>query len=227
MTRMRISRQVRTATVARVWFGLTGLVVGVGIVVQLFATADVENGRFAALHSRLFNVFCFFTVQSNIIVGVTCLLLALSLDRPSTAYRVLRLDGLIGIVVTFVVFHVALSSLQELSGKAAVADFLLHTASPIMCALGWVMFGPRGWVTWRVVWLSLIFPICWLAFTLLRGPIVSFYPYPFLDVDEHGYPRVLLSSLLVAVLFVGLGALARVADRWLTRAGSSNPVTAP
>jgi hypothetical protein len=219
------SRQVRTATWARIWFGLTSLVVGVGIVIQLFATADVENGRFAALHSRLFNVFCFFTVQSNIIVGVTCLLLALSLDRPSTAFRVLRLDGLLGIVVTFLVFHVALKSLQELSGKAAVADFLLHTASPIMCALGWLVFGPRGWVSWRVVWLSLIFPICWLVFTLIRGPIVSFYPYPFLDVDEHGYPRVLLSCLVVAILFVGLGGLARLSDGWLNRAGTSNAVT--
>jgi hypothetical protein len=204
---------------ARAWFGLTALVVVVGIVVQLFATADVENGRFAALHSRLFNVFCFFTVQSNVIVGATCLLLALRLDRRSVVFRVIRLDGLLGIVVTFLVFHLALSSLQELSGKAAVADFLLHSASPIMCAVGWLVFGPRGWVTWRVVWLSLIFPICWLVFTLVRGPIVSFYPYPFLDVDEHGYPRVLLNCLLVAILFVGLAALARVADQRLRRRG--------
>ena len=80
-----------------------------------------------------------------------------------------------------------------------------------------MVFGPRGWVNWRVVWLSLIFPICWLVFTLIRGPIVDFYPYPFLDVDEHGYPRVLLSSLIVAILFVGLGSLARVSDRWLNR----------
>lgn len=76
--------QLRTTTLARVWFGLTALVVGVGIVGQLFATADVENGRFAALHSRLFDVVCFFTVLSNIIVGVTCLLLALHLDRRSS-----------------------------------------------------------------------------------------------------------------------------------------------
>ena len=52
-------------------------------------------------------------MQSNIIVGVTCLMLALSLDRPSTAFRVIRLDGLLGIVVTFVVFHVALKSLRS------------------------------------------------------------------------------------------------------------------
>jgi hypothetical protein len=165
--------RLRTTSWARAWFGLTALVVVVGLVVQLFATADVQNGRFAALHSRLFNVFCFFTVQSNIIVGVTCLLLALQPDRRSAVFRVLRLDGLV--------------------------------------------FGPRGWVTWRVVRLSLIFPICWLVFTLVRGPIVSFYRYPFLDVDEHGYPRVLLSSVVVAILFVGLGALARVTDGWLDR----------
>jgi hypothetical protein len=212
---------------ARGWFGLTALVVAVGIVVQLFATADVENGRFAALHSRLFNVFCFFTVQSNIIVGITCLLLALRLDRRTAVFRVIRLDGLLGIVVTFLVFHLALSSLQELSGKAAVADLLLHTASPIMCTLGWLVFGPRGWVTWRVVWLSLIFPICWLVFTLVRGPIVNFYPYPFLDVDEHGYPQVLVNCAIVAILFVGLGALARVTDQWLSRRGDASGAVVP
>jgi hypothetical protein len=205
------------ASFARAWFGVTALTVGAGIVVQLFATADVENGRFAALHSRLFNVFCFFTVQSNMIVGATCLLLALRLDRRSTTFRVFRLAGLLGITVTFVVFHVALKKLQDLTGSAAVADFLLHTLSPLLCVVGWVVLGPRGWVTSRVVGLSLLFPLGWLTFALIRGPIVDYYPYPFLDVDEHGYPRVLLNCLVVALLFAGLAGLSLLADRRLSR----------
>lgn len=190
--------------------------VAVGLVVQLVSTAGLEEARFAALHSRLFNVFCFFTVQANVLVGVTCLLLALRLERRSQTFRVVRLMAVLGITVTFVVFHLALRQLQELSGSAAVADFLLHTASPVMCVAGWLLFGPRGWVTWRVASMSLLFPVGWLVFTLLRGPVVDFYPYPFLDVAEHGYPTVLVSCVVVAALFVGLAALLHVTDRCLT-----------
>jgi hypothetical protein len=162
-------------------------------------------------------VFCFFTVQSNVIVGATSLLLALNPNRASTAFRVFRLDGLIAITVTFVVFHVALAGLQDLEGSAALADFLLHTASPILCVLGWLLFGPRHRGGARVVLLSLTFPLCWLAFTLARGPIVDFYPYPFLDVRVHGYPAVLLNCVLVGTLFTVLAAAATMVDRLLAR----------
>jgi hypothetical protein len=206
---------VRREGLVRAWHGLTGLVVVVGLVVQLHAVWVQENPRFAALHSRIFNMFCYFTVLSNTIVGVTCLLLALRLDRRSTVFRVFRLDGFLSITVTFVVFHVALASLQDLEGSAKVADTLLHTVVPLMCVAGWVLLGTRGMTSWRVVWLSLLYPVAWLAFALVRGPIVDFYPYPFVDVRDHGYPLVLLNCLAVAVLFVGLAAVAHVADRRL------------
>ena len=34
-----------------------------------------------------------------------------------------------------------------------------------------------------------MFPILWAVFTLVRGPLAQpdFYPYPFMDVAEHGY----------------------------------------
>jgi hypothetical protein len=81
--------------------------------------------------------------------------------------------------VTFIVFRVALVGLQELSGAAALADFLLHFATPVLGVGGWLLFGPRGQISGRVVLLVLVFPIAWLVFTLVRGPIVDFYPYPF------------------------------------------------
>ena len=73
--------------------------------------------------------------------------------------------------------------------------------------------------SWRVAWLALFYPIVWLVLALVRGPIVDFYPYPFMDVRDHGYPVVFLNCLLVAVLFVGLAALANATDGWLTRRG--------
>jgi hypothetical protein len=98
-----------------------------------------------------------------------------------------------------------------------VANFLLHTLAPVVGVLGWLLFGPRGQTDARIVSWSIVYPLLWLAFTLVRGEFVGFYPYPFVDVDEHGYPRVLLNCLLVAVLFLALAAGATTLDRRLRR----------
>ncbi len=68
------------------------------------------------------NTLSFFTVQSNILVAVTTGLLAVRLHRPSVLFRVLRLDGVVAIAITGVVFYLALSNLQELTDKEAAAD---------------------------------------------------------------------------------------------------------
>lgn len=202
---------------ARVWFAVTALVVLVGLVVQAVVTARHTGGFFPATGARLVNLLFFFTIESNVIVGVTSLLLAVNPHRTSTLFRVLRLDGIVAIAVTFVIFHVALAALQELSGPAAVADFLLHTASPVLCVLGWLLFGPRQPGGLRLVVLALVFPLCYIVLTLIRGPIVDYYPYPFLDVRIHGYLGVLINSVIVGVLFLCLAAGVTALDTWLAR----------
>ncbi len=202
--------------VARWFFGVTSALVTFGILLQLQVAATNDSGYFEAVPARIVNVLSYFTVQSNILVALTTGLLAVQLNRTQTWFRVLRLSALIGITITGIVFHLALKGLTELTGPAVTADWILHTASPILCVIGWVIFGPRGWVTSRIVKLSVLFPVLWLAYTLVRGALVedrtgrNFYPYPFLDVVEHGYARVAVSVLLVAILFfvLALGALA-------------------
>lgn len=202
---------------ARVWFGLTALVVVVGLAVQVEVTAGATGGHFPTVSGRLLNLLCFFTIQSNIIVGVTSLLLAVNPDRPSTLFRVLRLAGIVAITVTFVVFRIALAGLHDLAGAAAFADFMLHVASPVLCVLGWLLFGPRQRGDRRLVLLASIFPLAYLGLTLIRGPVVDFYPYPFLDVTTHGYSRVLVNSVIVGVLFLALAALVVTVDNLLLR----------
>jgi hypothetical protein len=200
----------------RLWFAGTAVVVAIGLVVQLVATARLHSGFFDSRAGRIVNMFCFFTIQSNVIVLVTCALLAAGTARRPLWFWVLRLDGVVCIAVTFVVFHVALADLHDLQGLAKVADFLLHTASPVLCVFGWLVFGPRGRTSWRTVRLAAIFPVAWLVFALLRGPLVGdYYPYPFLDVGAHGYPRVLLNCAVVAALFLVLAAGAHLLDRRL------------
>lgn len=203
---------------ARVWFGLTAAVALAGLVIQLVVTARATGGQFPTTAARIANLFCFFTIQSNVLVALTSALLAVRLDRPATRFRVLRADTVLAIAVTGVVYHVALAGLHELTGFAAVADFLLHTATPVLTVLGWLLLGPRGSFTARTIPLAVIFPVAWLVFTLIRGPIVDFYPYPFVDVVALGLPRVLLNCAIVAVLFLALAGGGALLDRRLPRA---------
>jgi len=119
--------------------------------------------------------------------------------------------------VTGIVYHLVLAGSDDPHGWAAVANFLLHTLAPVVGVLGWLLFGPRGQTDARIVSWSIVYPLLWLVFTLIRGEFVGFYPYPFVNVDEHGYGRVLLNCLLVAVLFLALAAGATTLDRRLRR----------
>lgn len=203
---------------ARAFFGATSLIVTFGLILQLglSLTAGSGEGYFETTPDRVVNFFSYFTVLSNVAVAVTTGMLAVRLDRRSVLFRTLRLDGLVGIAVTGVVFHLTLAQLQELTGWDAFADQLLHTVSPIMAVVGWLVFGPRGALSRRVVLLAVLPPVVWLAYTLIRGELVQnrfgndYYPYPFLDVPQHGYPVVLVNAAVVAVLFlvISFGALA-------------------
>lgn len=202
---------------------LTALTVFVAVGIQAVVAAGAQDGYFHTPAARVFNVFCFFTVQSNVLVGVTCLLLAIRPQRSSTVFAVARLTGVVAITITAVVYHTALRDLRELHDWAWLADVLLHTVVPLLAIGGWLLFGPRRLTAWRTVWLSVVFPACWLAFTLVRGPITGFYPYPFVDVDAHGYPEVLRNCAVVALLFVAVAVAARVVDQRLDRMQRARP----
>jgi hypothetical protein len=193
-------------------FGLTALTMLVGLLIQIVVAVNADEGYFDGAAARIFNVFCYFTVQSNVIVGVTCLLLAIDPHRRSTVFKVFRLVGLVDIAITGVVYHVALADLQELTGEALIADQLLHTVVPIMAVVGWVMFGPREQISWPIIGWAALIPAAWVVFTLIRGPIVDFYPYPFIDVDLHGYAVVMRNIALVGVVFGAFAALAKWLD---------------
>jgi hypothetical protein len=62
----------------------------------------------------------------------------------------------------------------------------------------------------------------------ILGAISGWYPYPFLDADEHGTGRVLLNAVVVTVLLVGLALVFLAVDRWLAeRADRPTPATSP
>ncbi|MGA8679678.1 MAG: Pr6Pr family membrane protein [Acidimicrobiales bacterium] len=201
---------------ARLWFGATAACVAAGVLISVFTAAHNSGGHFRTPVERAFNTFVFFTVQSNLIVGVTTLLLAQNPRRSSPVFATFRLIGIVAITVTGIVYHVALAGLFDLQGWDQLGNQLVHTAVPILAVVGWLMFGPRGLTSARVVCWSLAFPVCWLAFTLIRGAFVHWYPYPFIDVTRLGYGGTLLNCLWVSLLLLALAGAANAVDRRLS-----------
>ncbi|MEV7550157.1 Pr6Pr family membrane protein [Amycolatopsis sp. NPDC089917] len=218
---------MQASKIARAWFGVTALVVIAGLAAQVPVSAGTEGGTFQTPAGRVANLLAFFTIDSNVLVGVGSLLLALGVAGRSTLFGVLRLTGLVGIIVTGVVFQVALADLYELHGWAQFADTMLHKVSPLMCVAGWLLFGPRGQLSWRVMWWSLVYPLAWLAVTLVRGAIIGFYPYPFVDPGINGYGGVAFNCVLIGLLFIGLAAAAVGFDRTFRRRDEPDDYLAP
>jgi len=200
----------------RGWFAVTTLVALTGLVTQVVASAQDPAGRIA-------NLLCFFTIDSNLLVTVTSALVALGVAR-GRLFAVLWLDALVGITVTGIVYQVALAGLYELHGLSLFADTVLHKVTPILFVLGWLIAGPRGALTWRTVWWSLLYPLAWLAFTLPRGAITGFYPYPFVDAAALGYGRVTLNCIAIGLFFTALAVGALLLDRRLSK--KSLPISA-
>lgn len=201
---------------ARCWFALNALVVAVALAIQIPITAGKVGGFFDTPAARVGNLFTFFTILSNILVAAVCVALVLR-RRHSDLFAVAWLDALLGITVTGVVYNTVLAGLYDLRGAEYLADRLFHAVSPLLFVVGWLLFGPRGLVRRRVVLLALIYPLAWLAFTLVRGALIGWYPYPFVDVTALGYVQVAVNSLLITALFLVLAAVAFGVDRMAMR----------
>lgn len=209
---------------AQIWFAATAVCVAAGVTVSVLTAVHATGGRFHNGVERGFNTFAFFTIQSNLIVGVTSVLLALTPNRSSTVFRTFRLIGVVAITVTGLVYHVAIAHLLDLDSWDLVGDQLVHTVVPVLAVVGWLMFGPRRLTSRRIAALSVIFPFSWLAFTLIRGAVVHWYPYTFIDVTTLGYGRAVLNCLWVALLLFGLSAGFTAVDGRIERPGTPTGV---
>ncbi len=75
-----------------------------------------------------------------------------------------------------------------------------------------------------MAWLSL--PGAFLAYSLIRGPIVNWYPYPFLD-PGHGYVPVAITSLMLLLMSATLACvLAWMTQRAAAKAGAPAGIAA-
>ena len=208
-----------TQRLARPWHTVTAVVTWAALALQLVLIIRggvvLDETSPPALGTRLIRFISYFTILTNLLVAVTTTTLALGQTVAPRWWRVLRLNAVVGITVTGLVHWFLLRPLLDLSGADYVADKLLHVVVPLLAVVGWVVFGPRGKAERSLLLPSLIYPVGWLIYTLVRGAVANWYPYPFLDVRLHGYPAALLACAGVAVLLIALTWGAMVLDRRL------------
>ncbi|MGL5867401.1 MAG: Pr6Pr family membrane protein [Dermatophilaceae bacterium] len=152
--------------------------------------------------SRMTDHLSYFTTWSNAVVAVGATMLAWHPDRDTFWRRVIRLDGLLMITITAIVYTVLLRPTAVITGWAHLTDPILHVATPAVTVMVWLGWGPRGLVTGRVVLASLLVPVGWVGWMLARGVVIGAYPYGFVNVAERGYGPVLLT--VTTILGFGL-----------------------
>lgn len=154
--------------------------------------------------------FLFFTILSNLLAAAVFLEGGRrQLTGAAPVPDLWRGLAVVVMTVTFIVFAVLLSDLQEqLQTNVVWVDTVLHRVMPVAVMADWLIEPPHGPLTFRralVPWLAP--PLIWTAFTLVRGALDGWYPYPFLDPDNGGYGTVALyavgiSALLMAVIWL-------------------------
>ena len=222
---------------ARLALGVNAVVAWLGVVLTVVLSAvgayrdvPVDPGMygdtgagFAGAVSRTVDTLSYFTIWSNIVVALSVTLLLARPLRDTWLRRVLRLDGLLMITVTMIVYQVVLAPSIDLAGWSLLTDPVLHLVTPILTLLVWLVFGPRGWLTARLVPAALIVPVIWVGWMLLRGVFVDAYPYDFLNVVDLGYAVVLRNVFFVLVLGLAISALLFGVETLLARRRTELP----
>jgi len=196
---------------------VTAGVVEAALVLQtvLVITGDsvLAETQVPPLLTRLGRLVSYFTIQSNLLVAVTAVQLARDPLRDGRWWRPVRAAALVGITVTGLVHFVLLRPLLDLHGASWAADKLLHMVVPLLAVVGWLLVGPRPRAPWRDALTVLVWPVAWLAWTLVVGARTGWYPYPFLDVGARGAASVAVVCVALTVLFLALAAGLSALDR--------------
>ncbi len=75
---------------------------------------------------------------------------------------------------------------------------------PLVVLLDWLIVPPAHRLAIKRAALWTLYPLAFCAVSLLRGPFVDWYPYPFLDPANGGYGVVALYAFAILVGFIAV-----------------------
>lgn len=197
--------------------GLIAAIAWLGLAFQCVSTFQINH----SVSLTLWIVFAYFTILTNMLVAVVFTGLAASQTQTRASWIVA--GTMLSILLVGIIYALLLHGKTELTGGSAVANALLHMATPILVTFFWIIFTPKGQLTWSHPLVWAIYPLAYLAYSLVRGGQTGKYPYPFLDPGLVGWQQTMLSNLAIAVAFLICSYTLVTLDHRLAVRPASNP----
>ena len=154
-------------------------------------------------------------------------------DSYVTTAPMLKFVGMLGILLTFLVFNIMLAGADGRDPLAnwRIGSILFHVVLPVMYIADWFLFYERGKCKWYYPLASAAFPLIYAVFLLIQAVILKFdtsilipnsttpliYPYFFVNLDTLGVSGVLMWIGILAAVFIAVGYLFLGIDKILKR----------
>jgi hypothetical protein len=144
-------------------------------------------------------------------------------DSFVTTAPIVKFIGMLGILLTFLVFNILLAGAEGRDPQAnwRVGSLIFHVILPILYIADWFLFYERRMCKWYYPIASVAFPLTYVLFLLIQAVILKFdssilipttttpliYPYFFVNLETQGVSGVLMWSCILFVAFVSVGYL--------------------
>ena len=190
----------------------------VGSIASLGIFDDIQNIRW--------DFYVHFTNLSNFLcLGVMIAGLIQTLKKKEDSYvsaaPLLKFIGMLGILLTFLVFNIMLAGAEGRDPQLnwRIGSLLFHVVLPILYIADWFLFYERKKCKWYYPLASIGFPLAYTVFLLIQAVILKFdasilipksttpliYPYFFVNLDTQGPDGVLMWIGILAVAFAAVG----------------------
>lgn len=191
----------------------------------LFAISPWNAWRNTNPHMYGWNLFSYFTVLSNLIAAgifLTAAYAIITRKKLGDWFRSFRGAGVLYMLITGVIYALFLQNNPETNPAIGTFDwknFVLHQLVPIFMIVWWLLWPASQPVsgTQSVIWL--LFPLLFVIYSFIRGAIIHWYPYPFLDpAKSGGVAGVSVYVLIMAIVILLLAQLVA----WISRVRANN-----
>ncbi|GAA1767400.1 Pr6Pr family membrane protein [Agromyces humatus] len=208
-------------------FGVLRLLAAAAIIVAIVGQFANSLSMVPDPAAFVVNFFSFFTILSNALAAIVLLIGAWyglrGVSEPDW-YTFARAAIVTYMTTTLVVYNLLLRDISlDQATTVPWSNEILHVWAPLYLLLDWILAPGRGRVPWSRFWWIAAFPIAWVVYTIVRGAIVGWYPYPFLDPAIEpgvGYRGVTLYVIAIAsfILLVGSAIVGLSQVSWPYRA---------
>lgn len=194
--------------------GLVGFIASLGI----FDNINMIRWDFYVHFTNLSNFLC---------IGVMLAALVQTAKKKEDSYvtvaPVLKFVGMLGILLTFLVFNILLAGAEGRDPQLnwRIGSLCFHVVLPIMYILDWFLFYERKQCKWTYPIISIAFPLVYIIFIFIQAAILKFdtsilipgtttpliYPYFFVNLETQGIGGVIKWIVILLTAFVAVGYL--------------------